>query len=134
MYLRTLSLAGFALSLFAFPALGHHSFAMFDHGQVLTLNGTVQEFEWHNPHAWLHLTVMDENGNAVTWGFEGGSPGQLTAAGWTPNTVEAGDQIELSFHPLKDGSFGGQLRSVVLPNGNEMCDGAACREGLGVTE
>ncbi len=134
MYSKTLGFAGLALSLFAVPAFGHHSFAMFDHGQTLSLNGTVTEFEWRNPHSWLHLSVIDEGGNPVTWSFEGGSTGQLTGAGWTTDTVKVGDQIALGFHPLKDGSHGGQLRTVVLPDGTKLCDGAACREALGVTD
>ena len=49
-----LALAGLAV---AAPALAHHSFAMFDQRKVMTLNGTVHEFQWTNPHAWIELNV-----------------------------------------------------------------------------
>ena len=37
----------------AAPALAHHSFAMFDQSKIVTLEGTVHEFQWTNPHAWI---------------------------------------------------------------------------------
>ncbi len=134
MYSKTLGFAGFTLSLFAIPAFGHHSFAMFDQTQTLSLTGTVTEFEWINPHSWLHLAVVDASGNPVTWAFETSSPRGLAVVGWTTDTVKVGDSVEIGFHPLRDGSRGGQLSTIVLPDGIEMCSGAACRERLGVTD
>ena len=55
-----------ALVIAAFVALGasqaaaHHSFAMFDPEKLLTQTGTVKEFEWANPHVWLHVMVPDQ--------------------------------------------------------------------------
>ena len=123
MYSRTLGFAGLALSLFAVPAFGHHSFSMFDQTQTLSLTGTVAEVEWINPHAWLHLTVTDESGGSVTWSFEGSSLRNLLSIGWTADAVKAGDQIEIGFYPLKDGARGGQIRTVVLPDGKRLCSG-----------
>ena len=128
MYSKALGIAGLALSLFAVPAFGHHSFSMFDQTQFMNLTGTVTEFEWINPHAWLHVSVTDESGSPETWSFEGGNLGGLAAAGWKSDSVKAGDQIEIGFHPLKDGARGGQLRTVVLPDGTELCSGIICRE------
>ena len=128
MYSKTLGFAGLALSLFAVPAFGHHSFAMFDQTQTLSLTGTVTEFEWINPHSWLHVSVTDESGSPATWSFESSGPGNLASTGWKSDSVKAGDQIEIGFHPLKDGARGGQLRTVVLPDGTELCSGAICRE------
>ena len=123
MYSKTLGFAGLALSLFAVPAFGHHSFAMFDQTQTISLTGTVTEFEWITPHDWIHLTVTDESGNSATWSFEGSSLSSLVRIGWTADDVKAGDQIEIGFHPLRDGSRGGQIRTVVLPDGKKLCSG-----------
>ena len=54
-----LGATGFILALGTVPALAHHSFSMFDSDKTATVNGTVKELEWTNPHAWLHLTVTD---------------------------------------------------------------------------
>ncbi len=125
MYSKTFGIAGLALSLFAVPAFGHHSFSMFDQTQFVILTGTVTEFEWINPHAWLHLTVTDESGSSATWSFEGSSIVSLVTTGWTADAVKAGDQIKIAFHPLRDGARGGQISTVVLPDGKKLCAGRA---------
>ena len=51
-------------SALAGPALAHHSFAMFDQKKVLTLEGTVTEFQWTNPHSFLEVDVP-QGGKAV---------------------------------------------------------------------
>ncbi len=55
----------------AATAWAHHSFsAEFDVGRPVTLVGTVKEFEWANPHTWLHLNVTDAQGNTQEWAAE----------------------------------------------------------------
>jgi len=127
MYSKTLSIAGLALSLFAVPVFGHHSYAMFDQTQLLNLNGTVTDFEWVNPHSWLHVSITNESGTSETWSFESSSPRGLSAEGWRADSVVAGDAIEVEFHPLRDGSRGGQLLVVARSDGTKLCaDGDYC--------
>jgi hypothetical protein len=111
---------GLAAALFAAPALAHHSFAMFDADKTIELKGTVKEFQWTNPHSWLQVMIPDEKGVPHEWSLEMGSPGGLARAGWRPKTVVAGDMVTVSIHPLKDGSHGGQLLKVTLPDGRVM--------------
>jgi len=100
------------------PASAHHSFAMFDAEKTISMAGTVKEFEWTNPHAWMHITVMDQtSGQPVEWSFEMGSPGQLGGRGMKPDTVRPGDKVTIRFHPMKDGSRGGQYMSATLADG-----------------
>ena len=49
--------AGIVAAAFAIPAVAHHSFAMFDAEKIMTLEGTVKEFQWTNPHAWILLNA-----------------------------------------------------------------------------
>ena len=130
MKLKALALTGITAFFLALPAIAHHSFAMFDQSVTTKLNGTVTEFEWINPHTWLHIEVTAEDGSSAVWSFEAGSTGQLLQSLWTPNAVAAGDEIEVQFHPLKDGSNGGQLRDITKTDGTWLCQGAACRQRL----
>jgi hypothetical protein len=126
MNIKTITLAAVAVALLVGPAYAHHSFAMFDANKTENVTGTVKEFEWINPHVWLHVAGV-QAGKSVSWSFEAGSPGQLTASGWKSDTVKPGDKITVAFHPLKDGSYGGQLLEVTLADGRKFCQGAACR-------
>lgn len=102
------------------PSLAHHSFAMFDADKTVELEGTVKEFQWTNPHSWLQVVVIDEAGQQVEWSLEMGSPGSLARKGWRPRTLNPGDKISFSMHPLKDGSSGGQFLSAALPDGTVL--------------
>ena len=119
MNVKALVIAGVALSLSA-PAFAHHSFAMFDAGKTVTVTGTVKEFEWSNPHVWIHLLAPDASGKPVEWGFEMQAIAQDMAGGWRPDSVKAGDKVSIDFHPLKDGTRGGQLVSAILANGTKL--------------
>ena len=124
MYPRMLVLAGIALSAAA-PAFAHHSFAMFDRAKVANMSGTVKEYEWTNPHVWIHVTVPDAQGTPREWSFEMQSVQQDAAAGWRPDSVKPGDKVSFEYHPLKDGSRGGQLMSAILANGQRLGPPAA---------
>jgi hypothetical protein len=113
-----------AISAFALPAWAHHSFAMFDADKTVSITGTVKEFEWTNPHAWLRVMVQDQaSGKSLQWALEMGSPGQMAGRGWKPDSAKPGDKVTVSLHPLKDGSRGGQLLSAVLPSGQQLNNG-----------
>jgi hypothetical protein len=128
---KALSLAGIAAVLFAAPAVAHHAFAMFDQTKVLYVSGTVKQFEFVNPHAWLHVAIVNDKGDAVTWSFEGGSPSQLVSLGWAADHPRVGDTIQVGFRPMKDGSRGGQLMSVKFPDGQRVCSNRGCGDGTG---
>ena len=119
MKFQALLLAGAAVA-FAAPAFAHHSFAMFDRNKTASVSGMVKEYEWTNPHVWIHITAPDEKGAMREWGFEMQSIAQDTRAGWRVDTVKPGDKITIEFHPLKDGSRGGQLTAAVLANGKRL--------------
>ena len=117
---KALVFGGLTLSLLAGQALAHHSFAMFDADKMITKTGTVKELEWTNPHVWLHIMAADDTGKQVEWSFEMQAVAQATSGGWRANSVKAGDKISVDFHPLKDGSRGGELVSAVLPDGRRL--------------
>jgi hypothetical protein len=111
---------GAALAVSTGAALAHHSFAMFDSGQEVTLSGTVKEFQWVNPHAWIMLTVADPEGRPALWAIEMGGPGQLARVGWNASTLSAGMDVKVNIHPLRDGSNGGQYLGLTFPDGKQL--------------
>jgi hypothetical protein len=120
MNFKALGLAGIAFTLSAIPALAHHSFAMFDAEKKVTLDGTVKEFQWTNPHSWILLTVSDAQGKAEQWAIEMGGPSGLARQGWVPKTLTPGMKVQAVIHPLRDGTPGGQFMAVTLPDGTQL--------------
>src|SRR6202166_4775534 len=121
MKFRALSLVTIAAAIFTVPASAHHSFAMFDANKEVTVQGQVKEFEWTNPHSWLRVMVMDDKaGKPVLWAFELSSPARLTTMGMHADSVKPGDAVSVTFHPMKDGTRGGQFMSAKLPNGKSV--------------
>jgi hypothetical protein len=62
-------------------AWAHHSVAMFDLTQSVTIQGTVKEFQFTNPHSWLQVMVTGADGKAVEWAFEAQGPSSLLRVG-----------------------------------------------------
>jgi len=108
-----------ALAAAEAPALAHHSTAMFDFNTTIEITGTVQDFQWTNPHTWTNVTV--EGGTAAgVYGLEGMSPNYLARNGWTKRTLKPGDKITVEVHPLKDGRKGGFMLSAKLADGTVL--------------
>ena len=101
------------------PVSAHHSYAMFDAGSLVTVDATVKEFQWTNPHSWLQVMV-DNKGVAEEWSLELGPLVTLRRWGWKPHSLNPGDKVKVSVNPLRDGSRGGRLMSIVLPDGKTL--------------
>ena len=106
----------------AAPAGAHHSFAMFDHVNRITLKGTVAKFEWTNPHVFIGLDIPDGKGGTKRYTVECASPNVLTRVGWKFNIIKPGDQITVLINPLKNGDPGGMLETATLADGRSLSD------------
>ncbi|MFY9691814.1 MAG: DUF6152 family protein, partial [Candidatus Acidiferrales bacterium] len=71
------ALIAIAITLTASTALAHHSFAMFDQSKKVTLEGTVKDFRWTNPHVFIQLLVKNDAGGEDEWSIEMTSPEHL---------------------------------------------------------
>src|SRR5947199_4506917 len=92
----------FTAAMAAFPAVAHHSDAMFAADKEVVLKGTVKQFQYTNPHSWIQLVVPSAAGAPVEWSIETGAPIVLLRAGIKPTALMPGDKISLRAHPLKD--------------------------------
>jgi hypothetical protein len=113
---------GLAALLAPPAATAHHSFAMFDHVNRITLAGTVTRFEWTNPHVYIELDVPDGKGGAKHYSIECASVNVLMRTGWKFTDVHKGDTVKLLVNPLKDGSAGGMLETATFADGRTLGD------------
>ncbi len=93
----------------AAPAIAHHSAAAYNRTELVTISGEVTQYHWINPHTWVYLGVMGEDGEIQEWALEGESVGQYTRRGWAQDLLSVGDTVTAHVWPLRDGSNGGQL-------------------------
>jgi hypothetical protein len=113
-------------------ALAHHSFAMFDTQNPVTIAGVVTAFEWTNPHSYIELDVSDERGAVKHWTIELGSTSILQRGGWKFTTIRKGDKISAVVGPLRSGEPGSLLVRVTLPDGRVLGNGGPTGIGGGV--
>ena len=103
------------------PAAAHHSTAMYDSQNPVTITGTVKKFEWTNPHAFVYIEVKDEKtGKVVEWECEMMSLNHLRAYGWTSRTVKPGEIISATGAPAKSGAPAMIANRMKLPDGREI--------------
>ncbi len=94
-------------------AYAHHSFsAEFDVGRPIDITGTVTQIEWTNPHAWVHLETVNEQGQRAQWAVELLGLNSLVRSGINPRTVKAGDVLTVSGFGARDGTNTANASSV----------------------
>ena len=122
--MKTKSLAISALAataLFAPVRLSaHHGASEYDMTKVVSLQGTVTDFQFVNPHTLVDFNVKDDAGKATEWQGELPSPNLLVRRGWSKNVLKAGDQVTLIGNPAKNGEKGMQIKRLVLSDGREL--------------
>ncbi len=102
-------------TLTTYQASAHHSFAAeFDSTVPVHVTGTVVKVDWTNPHTYIFMEVETEDGDYEEWAFEMGSPNGLMRRGWTRNTLEIGAEIIVRGTRARDGSYKGNVQTVVI--------------------
>jgi hypothetical protein len=90
-----------------FPSLasGHHSFAaVYFEDQSVTIEGTIAEFAYRSPHAWVYVDVTDTKGAVTRFGAEWANPNRLTRDGITVDTLKPGDRVVITGSPGRKAS------------------------------
>jgi hypothetical protein len=111
-----------AIATFTTGALAHHSFAGFDKSRKVSLQGTVKQWQFTNPHSWLQVIAI-EGGRQVEYSIEGASVNTLVRRGWNRTTFKPGDKVTISIYPSIDGKKSGALLSATFANGKTISTG-----------
>jgi hypothetical protein len=100
-----------ALVMISGATFAHHGSAVsYNLAKMVTMEGTVTEFQWRNPHVYILYDVKDDKGNVANWGAETHSPIVCeNEDGWTKSTLKPGDKITISVFPSTIGSTRGLL-------------------------
>ena len=90
-----------ATLLVAATAYSHHSFAgTYILEKLHTVEGKVVQLQIRNPHSFIHVEVVGENGQTIRWSIEGGSANQLAPQDDKPS-LKVGDQLRVTGNPAR---------------------------------
>lgn len=117
--LLTFAILGCVLAV-SVPLFAHHGNSSLDTGKKVTINGTVTQWLWANPHCWLKVDVKDDSGNVVNWVVETNNAADMMEKGWSKQSFKVGDQVTVTLEPVKNGKPAGRIIEVVLPNGQTL--------------
>ena len=121
--------------LLAAPVSAHHSDAGVDMESTVTIEGTVQEFAWRNPHVYVIVESL-QSGEPVDWELQMGPVHFHTRMGWTRDSLLPGDQVSIQANVFANGRPYGLLRSLEkegLSVGEGLAAVFAAQEGEGDT-
>jgi hypothetical protein len=108
------------LLLTTHSADAHHGWAEFDATREITLEGTVTDFYFVNPHCVVEFDVKDDKGHVRKWQGEFSSPGPLARKGWTAATLQPGDRITITGYAARNEAPALHATRIRLPNGQEF--------------
>jgi hypothetical protein len=101
--LAAISLAVAGLVAVSVPLFAHHGNASYDTAKTVTVQGTVTEYIWSNPHVLLKLDAKDGSGKTLHWIIEAQNPLSQTEVGWTKDTFKPGDKVTVEVIQAKNG-------------------------------
>jgi hypothetical protein len=107
--------------LTAVPLFAHHGgTSLYDISKQITVDATVTEFTWTNPHVEIGLDAKDDKGNVKHWLLEASSPPVMVSRGWNRKSLQTGDVVKVTFNPATRGANVGRLIKLIKANGEEL--------------
>jgi len=103
----------------AVPLSAHHAWPV-SYAQIVTVKGTVTQFNWGNPHPMISLDVRTDDGKIEKWSVGGPATNRMESNGWSKTTVKPGDVITGVGYQFLDGQKTVRLEYVVLPDGKKL--------------
>ncbi|MDE0001266.1 MAG: DUF6152 family protein [Rhodospirillaceae bacterium] len=113
MPVRLLALASLQAMMFvALPLSAHHSDAGIDMESIVAFEGVVTDFVWRNPHVYVLVDRVGEDGEAVEWELQMGPTNVMSRRGWRRDTLQSGDRVSVRAHASMSGRTYGIVDSI----------------------
>jgi hypothetical protein len=100
------------------PAAHHSISAVYDSRKQVTINGTVREFQFVNPHPWIGVDAAVDGGSVQRWRLELDNRWELVDIGMHAETFKPGDAVVARGSAGRDGA-----RSVYVLRLDRAADG-----------
>jgi len=110
-------LGSFALFAVTLPARAHHSFVTeYDVDKIMTIEGTVTEVWYQNPHSRVYVEVVNESGAKEIWETETYPRNILDRRGWKHGDLLVGDDVVVTGRRARNGANRLQILTIVRPS------------------
>ena len=117
----TLARLGVLAAALALPALAHHGVAPhFDDSRQVTIEGAVTEFQFINPHAFVYLRVVGDDGKEAIWHCELASRSVLARNGLTAERFAPGAHVKITGSQARHNPTGCALREATFADGSVL--------------
>jgi len=101
----------------------HHSQIEFnlDPAVTETLQGTVTQYDFVNPHVYMYFETQEADGSTALWELEASSTPNLIRRGWSADSVTVGQELTIDIHPAKKpGQHLARIETIYFPDGNRL--------------
>lgn len=124
MQLTRTALSGIVLVALSSPTAAHHSTAIYDMAQRVTIEGTVSRVAWANPHVYIHVEQATGDGETIAWAIEGLPPAAMRRLGWTEQTLQQGDSVTVNGNPTRRTRNRGMYPATIEAGGRTLFEGS----------
>jgi hypothetical protein len=112
---------GLLTAVWALPAWAHHGVAPhYDDSKQVTIDGSVSEFQFINPHAFVYLRVAGADGNEAIWHCELASRSVLARNGLTAERFAPGTHVTIIGSQARHNPTGCALREAHFADGSVL--------------
>ena len=112
---------GALTALLAFPVLAHHGVAPhYDDSRPVTIDGTVSEFQFINPHSFVYLRVTGADGKEAIWHCELASRSVLARNGLTEQMFAPGKHVQIMGSQARQNATGCAVREARFDDGSVL--------------
>lgn len=101
------------------PTLAHHGFAAYTN-ETRTVQATITNFRFVNPHVQLYFDVENETGEVEHWQAELTAPNKLSRGGWTKSTLKPGDEVQITGQVARNGGRSIRVRELRKAGGEPL--------------
>ena len=121
MRLRSTAVSAIALVVVigSAPTLAHHGFAAYTN-ETRTVQATITDFRFVNPHVQLYFDVENETGEVEHWQAELTAPNKLSRGGWTKSTFKPGDEVQITGQVARNGGRSIRIRELRKAGGEPL--------------
>src|SRR5262245_3496350 len=118
--IRTRTALALTAALATIPAVAHHGVAPhYDDSKVVSLDGTVSEFQFINPHSFVYLRVTT-NGQDAVWHCEMASRSVLERNGLQASMFAPDKHVRIDGSQARQNPTGCALREAHFDDGSVL--------------